>query len=54
MLEGNQKRQQQLEEYEERISRQPEDIEAHYGIASVLAWQGKQPEAKAPLEKFRS
>jgi hypothetical protein len=54
MLGGNQKRQQRVEEYQARISRQPEDIEAHLGIASVLALQGKQREAKEHLEKFRS
>jgi hypothetical protein len=54
MLGGNQKRQQRLEEYQARISHQPEDIKAHYGIASILALQGKRKEAKAHLEKFRS
>lgn len=54
MLGGNQKRQQRLEEYQARISHQPEDIKAHYGIATVLALQGKQREAKEHLEKFRS
>ncbi|MCT7997079.1 hypothetical protein [Laspinema olomoucense] len=54
MLRGNQKRQQQLEEYQERISRQPEDIEVPYSIASILALPGKQPEAKAHLKKFYS
>lgn len=54
MLMGNHKRQQRLEEYQARISHQPEDIKAHYGIASVLDLQGKRQEAKAHLEKFRS
>ena len=54
MLGGNQKPQQRLEEYQARISHQPEDIEAHYGIASILALQGKKQEAKPHLEKFRS
>ncbi|MCT7955196.1 hypothetical protein [Laspinema palackyanum] len=47
MLGGNQKPQQQLDEYEERISHQPEDIEDPYSITSILALQGKQQEAKA-------
>ncbi len=54
MLGGNQKRQQRLEEYQARISHQPEDIKAHYGIAYVLYLQVKRKEAKAHLEKFRS
>lgn len=54
MLMGNHKRQQRLEEYQARISHQPEDIKAHYKIAHVLALQGKEQEAKAHLEKFRS
>lgn len=54
MLMGDQKRQQRLEEYQARISHQPEDIKAHYEIARVLAVQGKEAEAKAHLEKFRS
>lgn len=54
MLGGKEKQQQQLEAYQARLSREPEDLEAHDGIVTILTLQGKRQEAKAHLEKFRA
>lgn len=54
MFAGKEKQQQQLEAYHERLSREPEDLEAHNGIVAILTLQGKRQEAKAHLEKWRA